>query len=177
MDWDGLRDARRESRTEWMPLSRRPIHNDLTLGNFKRSESGLIRRAINAAGCGTLADAATRTVRRWQGCLQPARAGWIRLPRASPTLFGLVPLEVWLLVHWAPPGKNVGEPKLEFVRVPAVSSRIPASAPRRCAHLSEHCRRLPNQRGSRIGFAAAMPEARWLFLEKRPQVTRPGTAI
>ena len=54
--------------------------------------------------------------RLWQGC-----RGWqvwigFAFPGRPQPRSGLAPLEVWLLVHWAPPGKNVRDPKLNFVQ-------------------------------------------------------------
>ena len=56
-----------------------------------------------------------------------------------PNPFGLVPLEVWLLVHWAPPGKKVRDPKLKFVQY----SRFPVDLCRRCALLTVDCQTEP----------------------------------
>jgi hypothetical protein len=62
-----------------------------------------------------------------------------------PQPLGLVPLEVWLLVHWVPPGKNVRDPKL--VSFPSQSFLVyPCLTTMRCSirhtfgEIVGHCR-------------------------------------
>ena len=96
-------------------------------------------------------------------CSRHVRVGFAFPGRPNP--IGLVPLEVWLLVHWAPPGKNVGEPKLEFVLVPAASRLSPRPKPM-CTLVRALSRRVPNQEGAGIGFAVVMRISNGLSLDK-----------
>lgn len=66
-----------------------------------------------AKGAASIADTAPGAAGARQGVLHAGVDGLVRLPRAFQPL-GLVPMEVWCLVHWFPPARIEGPKLIHF---------------------------------------------------------------